>query len=86
MSYTEWLQAEDKEEFLETQRAKLMESEWQIYVPGLVATAKFSRRDEYPDLGEQLDMLWHAMDLDESKRLEPWYSTIKLIKSKYPKP
>ena len=43
------------------------------------------RSMEYPNLTEQLDMLWHAMDADSSKRLEPFYSTIKATKDKYPK-
>lgn len=43
------------------------------------------RQMEYPQLGAQLDMLWHAMDADPSKRLEPFYSTIKATKDKYPK-
>lgn len=39
----------------------------------------------YPDVTNQLDMLWHAMDADESKRLEPFYSTIKAVKDAAPK-
>jgi len=40
---------------------------------------------EYPPLAEQLDMLWHAMEQDPTKRLEPFYSSIKDIKDAYPK-
>jgi hypothetical protein len=43
------------------------------------------RKQEYPAIEEQLDMLWHAMANDSKKRLEPFYSTIKAIKDKYPK-
>ena len=43
------------------------------------------RRAEYPDIAEQLDALWHAMDIDCSKRLEPFYSTIKAVKDNNPK-
>lgn len=43
------------------------------------------RQMAYPNIGEQLDMLWHAMDADESKRLEPFYSSIKGIKEEFPK-
>ena len=46
---------------------------------------KTLRQQEYPEVKDQLDMLWHAMDDDESKRTEPFYSTIKAIKDKYPK-
>lgn len=43
------------------------------------------RANAYPDLKEQMDQLWHAMDADESKRLEPFYSTIKTVKDAFPK-
>jgi hypothetical protein len=46
---------------------------------------KTERALEYPSIGEQLDMMWHAMDEDETKRIEPFYSSIKEIKDKYPK-
>jgi hypothetical protein len=48
------------------------------YVQGRVNT--------YPEITEQLDMLWHAMDADESKRLEPFYTNIKTIKDTNPRP
>lgn len=44
------------------------------------------RRAEYPSIEDQLDMIWHGMDEDSSKRIEPFYSVIKNIKDKYPKP
>lgn len=43
-----------------------------------------ARREEYPAISEQLDMLWHAMNDQPSKRLEPFYSTIKQVKDKHP--
>lgn len=43
------------------------------------------RRRMYPSTGEQLDMLWHAMDSGGSEKLEPFYSTIKAIKDAVPK-
>lgn len=43
------------------------------------------REREYPRITEQLDMLWHAMNDNEALRTEPFYSTIKAIKDKYPK-
>jgi hypothetical protein len=39
----------------------------------------------YPKIGDQLDMLWHAMDLDNLTKVEPFYSTIKSVKDTYPK-
>jgi hypothetical protein len=47
---------------------------------------KNQRQQEYPNIADQLDMFWHAMDSDPTKRVEPFYSTIKTIKDKYPKP
>lgn len=46
---------------------------------------KFDRIAEYPGIGDQLDMLWHAMDADETKRLEPFYTVIKTVKDNNPK-
>jgi hypothetical protein len=43
------------------------------------------RRWAYPPVEDQLDMLWHAMDADPSKRLEPFYTTIKTIKDQFSK-
>jgi hypothetical protein len=44
------------------------------------------RRATYPSIEDQLDMLWHGMNEDPSKRIEPFYSNIKTIKDTYPKP
>ena len=44
-----------------------------------------NRRKAYPAIEDQLDMLWHAMDADPSKRLEPFYTTIKTIKDQFSK-
>lgn len=46
---------------------------------------KSERASAYPDLAEQLDQLWHAMDADEALRLEPFYTTIKTVKDRFPK-
>lgn len=43
------------------------------------------RRQEYPLIEEQLDMLWHSMDSGEIPKAEPFYTNIKEIKDKYPK-
>jgi len=49
------------------------------------STPQAKRAAAYPAIEEQLDMLWHAMASDRTKRLEPFYSTIKAIKDRYPK-
>lgn len=61
---------------------------------GITATEFLSRYNgdyiqkritQYPEITDQLDMLWHAMDADESKRLEPFYTNIKSVKDANPK-
>ena len=43
------------------------------------------RAVKYPTLEDQLDMLWHGMDNEPSKRIEPFYSTILQVKESHPK-
>ena len=49
---------------------------------------KAQRVDEYPELGEQLDKLYHAIDGDSDlqTKFSTFHSAIKAIKTKYPKP
>ena len=45
------------------------------------------RRNAYPTIGDQLDMLWHSIDQDpqlKSKYFD-FYEAIKAVKVKYPK-
>tara|TARA_R110002051_G_C8558575_1_gene473832 strand:- start:177 stop:611 length:435 start_codon:yes stop_codon:yes gene_type:complete len=44
---------------------------------------KWQRTKEYPSMGDQLDMLWHAMDRGELTRVEPFYKEIRDVKLKY---
>lgn len=44
------------------------------------------RAMEYPEIGEQLDMIWHAIDSGESLDKESdFYKALKAVKDKYPK-
>ena len=46
------------------------------------------RKDEYPDLAEQLDLLWHAIDagtLDNRDHRNKFYSMLKKVKTDNPK-
>ena len=45
------------------------------------------RKNAYPPVGDQLDMLWHTIDKDIllQKRYFEFYQTIKSVKIKYPK-
>lgn len=53
----------------------------------LLAEYKSLRRMSYPQIQDQLDMLWHSMDNDliPGKGTE-WYEAIKTVKDTYPKP
>ena len=45
------------------------------------------RRNAYPEIGDQLDMLWHSIDKDPDLKTKyfDFYETIKAVKVKYPK-
>lgn len=54
----------------------------------VVWTHDVSRRKEYPELKEQLDLLWHSIDqgyFGEEAKNSPFYTNIKTIKDKYEK-
>ena len=45
------------------------------------------RKNAYPAIGDQLDMLWHSIDQDAELQMKyfDFYQAIKSIKVKYPK-
>lgn len=43
------------------------------------------RRNAYPIMGDQLDMLWHAMDAGILPKVQDFYDAIKSVKDQYPK-
>ena len=45
------------------------------------------RRNAYPEIGDQLDMLWHTMDKDMElqNKFYDFYQTIKKVKVQFPK-
>ena len=51
------------------------------------APYKEQRRNAYPEIGDQLDMLWHTMDKDMElqHKFYDFYQTIKKVKVAYPK-
>ena len=46
---------------------------------------KHQRSSEYPVLSDQLDMLWHAIDSGTLDKTSDFYTTLKAVKTKYPK-
>jgi len=41
---------------------------------------------KYPEIGEQLDMLWHAIDSDALDKSCDFFKTLKKVKDDNPKP
>ena len=48
---------------------------------------KRNRQTNYPDVGDQLDMLWHSIDQDAAlnQKYFAFHQAILAVKSKYPK-
>jgi hypothetical protein len=47
---------------------------------------KGKRLNAYPNLGEQLDMLYHDMTADKGDKTGEWYKAVVKVKSDHPKP
>ena len=45
-----------------------------------------NRAAEYPAIGDQLDMLYHAIDAGKVNKTSDFYKALKAVKDKYPKP
>ena len=43
------------------------------------------RKQAYPNIGEQLDMLWHALDQGKLDKTSDFYTTLAAVKAQYPK-
>ncbi len=49
-------------------------------------TYQTQRRNAYPPIEAQMDMLWHAMHTGTTPKVEPFYSSILAVKLQHPKP
>ena len=49
------------------------------------AEQRENRAKAYPEVGEQLDMLWHAIDAGTLDKTSDFYTTLKQVKDTYPK-
>ena len=47
--------------------------------------ADHNRRISYPEIGEQLDMLWHAIDDGTLDKNSDFYKSLKKVKDDNPK-
>jgi hypothetical protein len=64
-----------------------LEAAYAIVLAQEAAVAYQSLRAEaYPALGEQLDMIWHAMDNNLIPMAREFYDARKAVKEQYPKP
>lgn len=43
------------------------------------------RRFNYPEIGEQLDLLWHAIDEGKLDKTSDFYLRLKAVKDEFPK-
>ena len=58
---------------------------WQAIVPDYAEL----RRETYPSIGDQLDMLWHAIDTGDwtaaKVKTTEFYTALKAVKTAHPK-
>lgn len=87
-AYDYFLEADDKEQFIIDKTV-----EWNLPdgdLPKILELlCKDKKRNDYPKIEDQLDLLWHDIDngiLGESAKDSLWYNSIKVTKQKYPKP
>ena len=48
-------------------------------------TLEYQRLRQYPSIGDQLDMLWHAIDNGTLNKTSDFYTAIKAVKDAHPK-
>ena len=46
---------------------------------------EYQRLRQYPSIGDQLDMLWHAIDSGTLNKTSDFYTTLKAVKDAHPK-
>ena len=46
---------------------------------------EYQRLRQYPSIGDQLDMLWHAIDNGTLNKTSDFYTAIKAVKDAHPK-
>ncbi len=46
---------------------------------------KYQRDRQYPPIGDQLDMLYHAIDAGKVNKTSDFYKALKAVKDKHPK-
>ena len=75
--------------FLTAEEISAREAEEAAFLADQAANGyKSARAASYPPLGEQLDLLWHAIDADTDlkSKFSSFYNSIKAVKDANPKP
>jgi len=77
--------------WLDTEQTQPTDAEIQTEIDRLQADydAKQYQRDrqqEYPSIGDQLDMLWHAIDAGTLDTTSDFYTTLAAVKDANPRP
>jgi len=61
------------------EEVKKLETEWKV------KQYQRDRQPEYPQIGDQLDMLYHAIDAGKVDKTSDFYKALKAVKDKHPK-
>ena len=72
----------------EQEQTKPTKQEVEAKVAELIAdyeSKQYQRDRVYPSIGDQLDMLWHAIDTNSLNKTSDFYTAIKAVKDAYPK-
>ena len=54
-------------------------------VQAYIAANEYKSLRQYPSIGDQLDMLWHAIDNGTLNKTSDFYTAIKAVKDAHPK-
>lgn len=78
-----WIQQEDQpnEGWIEEEQP----TEIPMPDPNYVPPYTVRRMAAYPEIGEQLDMLWHAIDQGTLDKTSEFYTTLANVKNSIPK-
>ena len=52
----------------------------------IIDDTKYQRDRKYPELGEQLDLLYHDMTAGKGDKTGEWYKAVNKVKTDNPKP
>ena len=54
-------------------------------VQAYITANAYKTQRQYPSIGDQLDMLWHAIDSGTLNKTSDFYTAIKAVKDAHPK-